>query len=603
MIEILLVALWGAVVLAAIDGWGGMAARLAPDVPIDAGLRLAWGMASLLAIGGALTAVSLATGPIVVIVVAVGALLALPRWRREAGVSCIGPMGCAAGLILILHYLGQVSGVPPVCADDHLAYFGFIKRQLALGAIDEPFSLRRLAGQGGQMFLQSLVVAQGSLDNAVLIETGISPIIIYLLLRGALPGRAPVFPALALMMAMASLAYRFNSQSECTGIVLFLGLARTLVALDDPTRSWPGDLILIGLLVAGLSSLRAHFLLGAGSTAGIWLLSGWGGVRTLPGLSPRIVVLFGSSLAFFAPWMVGLWRSSGTPLFPLFAGTGAGGYDTFSASAAAFYDLALDYVLAPRGLLLVLPALALWRPAPERRVLAISFAVAWLVTLLLSWRFSNADSWAFGRYMWPMIVVPVFLSLIVVVRAAQLQDAGSRVRGAVLASCFAIAAARLGYVGWQMAATLDGNASADEAQLAERYRKLQDLVPVNDTLLVATDNPYLIDYRRNRTWNVDLPGAASPSPGMPFFHGAEAVRDYLLANGVHYVLFADGMQQHPCLFDRPRDSSPQMQTSAAIWQLQARYVLDFLNNLAGLAANDAILGRDGHYTLMRLEHP
>ena len=600
MIDFVLVALWGAVVLAAIDGWGGLAARVAPNIPVDVGLRLAWGMAALLAIGGVTTALSLATQPIMVIVVAAGALLALPHCRSAATLRFIGPMGCAAGLVLALHYLGQVTGVPAVCADDHLAYWGFVKRQLALGSIDEPFSLRRLAGDGGQMFLQSLVVAQGTLDNAFLIESGISPIIIYLLLRGALPGRSPVLPALTLILTMSTLVYEFNTQSQCTEIVLFLGLARTMVALDDPLRSRPGTLILTGLLVAGLSSLRAHFLAGAAFTAGAWLLSGYRGFRTLPALSWRAAVLPCASLAFLAPWMAGLWRSSGSILFPLFPGTSAGGYDTFSAAGATFYDLALSYLVGPCGLLLCLPAFVLWRPAAERRVLAASYAAALLVMLLLSWRFSNADVWAFGRYLWPMVVVPILLASIVLLREAPPQHAGPRIRIALLGGCFVVAAIRLGYVGWQMATTLDGDAALEEARLAETYRQLQDLVPVNETLLVATDNPYLIDYRRNRTWNVDMPGEASPLPGMPFYQGPEAVRAYLLAKGVHYVLFADGMQRNPCVFNRPRYTNPRMRTEDTLTQLQGRNILDFLDNMDGLAAATAILGREGHYTMIQL---
>ena len=78
--------------------------------------------------------------------------------------------------------------------------------------------------------------------------------------------------------------------------------------------------------------------------------------------------------------------------------------------------------------------------------------------------------------------------------------------------------------------------------MASLHRKMQNLIPAGETLLVATDHPYLVDYRRNKTWSIDVPGTASPAPGMPFFRGAEAVEAYLLANGVHYVLFADGQQ-------------------------------------------------------------
>jgi hypothetical protein len=111
----------------------------------------------------------------------------------------------------------------------------------------------------------------------------------------------------------------------------------------------------------------------------------------------------------------------------------------------------------------------------------------------------------------------------------------------------------------------------------------------------------LIDYRRNRTWNIDLPGEASPLPGMPFYQGPEAVRDYLLANGVHYVLFTDGLQRNPCVFNRPRYTNPRMRTEDALTQLQGRNILDFMDNMLGLAAASAVVGRDGHFTMIRLD--
>jgi hypothetical protein len=71
---------------------------------------------------------------------------------------------------------------------------------------------------------------------------------------------------------------------------------------------------------------------------------------------------------------------------------------------------------------------------------------------------------------------------------------------------------------------------------------------------------------------------------------------------VHYVLFADGMQRNPCVFDRPRITSPRMRTEHPLTQLQGRNVLDFLDNMDGLAAATPILGRDGHYTVIRLDN-
>ncbi len=287
-----------------------------------------------------------------------------------------------------------------------------------------------------------------------------------------MPGRGPALPALCLAITLASLQYEFNSQSLFTGLVLFLALARTLVALDNPNSSRPGELIVIGLLVAGLSSLRVHFLPGAALTVGLWLPTGW---REPRALIWRGAILFCASLGFFAPWMFGLWRSSGTPLFPLFAGTGAGGYDSFSVPGAHFWDLARTYVTGLDGVVLIVPLLVAWRSSRERPMLIISYAVALVVTLLFSWRFPNADVWDFARYLWPMAIVPVLLSVVVVARAAGLQRASVPVVMALLAAALVISFVKLDHDGSNLTAALDSARWTENARLAEVTRTLQAL--------------------------------------------------------------------------------------------------------------------------------
>jgi hypothetical protein len=403
------------------------------------------------------------------------------------------------------------------------------------------------------------------------------------------------------MLTMLAPIYDFNSQSSCTGIVLFFGLARTLIAVEASSRARLGTLLLVALLAAGLSSLRVHFLAGAALLAMYWLASGWSGVRSLPALNGRAAILLCASLAFFAPWMAALWRSSGTPLFPLFAGTSANGYDSFAVDDASFAALVLAFVTSMNGLFLALPVFALSRPAPERQVLINSFVTAVLLTLLFAWRIPASGVWDLGRYMWPMVAVPVLLSVIVMVHVAQSRGVGLPAVIALIAGTFVMAGSRLQHDFGQLARALNSDTTAESARLAEPQRRLQALMPENETLLVATDRPYLIDYRRDRTWNVDLPGTASPSPGMPFFRGPEALRDYLLTQGVHYVLFVDGRQAHPCLFDRARYASPKMRDAPPLWRLQARYILDFLDNMERLTTSQTVLGSDSDHVLLRLD--
>ena len=602
MIEILLVAAWGGLVLAAMEGWGWAVGRLAPRLAVDPGLRCAGGMAALLAMGGVLTAFGLAVQPVVLVVVLAGAALSLVRWPKRADWRGIGPMGWLVGSVLAIHCIAQVAGVRAVCADDHAAYFGFIQRQLALGSVEEPFSLRRLAAHGGQTFLQSLVVAVGDTRNAFLVERGIAPVILYWLLRGALPRRGAVFPAVALAVTLLAPFYDFNSQSSCTGIVLFLGLARTLIALNGPAHARVGELAWVALFAAGLCALRAHFLVGAGLTIGLWLLCGLRDIRLAPALIGRAALLSCLSLVLFAPWCVGLWRSSGTPLFPLFPGTGAYGYDTFS-SPGALSVLLREYVTSPKIIVMVIPLLAFWRSVPERPVLLIAYTVAVFMNLLMFWSLTSADTYHIGRYMWPMVFVPLSLSLIVLARSNMVPVLRRPVLAAVFTGGALLAGFQLAWDMGQLAAALDPERSEIETELARSHRAMQALVPAGETMLVATDHPYLVDYRRNRIVNLDLPGTASPAPGMPFFQGGEALRAYLLSVGVRHVLSDDGTQPRACLFDRARYAGEAMKREIPLSQLQARYILNFMENMDRVAARWSVLGRERHLVLVRLDGP
>jgi len=50
------------------------------------------------------------------------------------------------------------------------------------------------------------------------------------------------------------------------------------------------------------------------------------------------------------------------------------------------------------------------------------------------------------------------------------------------------------------------------------------------------DAPYLLDYKRNQIFNIDVIGAASPAPGIPLFDGPEKLKSYLEELGINYII-------------------------------------------------------------------
>ena len=69
----------------------------------------------------------------------------------------------------------------------------------------------------------------------------------------------------------------------------------------------------------------------------------------------------------------------------------------------------------------------------------------------------------------------------------------------------------------RLADKFDVTVLAPESRAA--YASMQAAVPEGGRLLAAVEQPFALDYRRNVIFNVDVPGAVSPDPGMPFFQG------------------------------------------------------------------------------------
>ncbi|MDB4998319.1 MAG: hypothetical protein JWM74_5751, partial [Myxococcaceae bacterium] len=140
-----------------------------------------------------------------------------------------------------------------------------------------------------------------------------------------------------------------------------------------------------------------------------------------------------------------------------------------------------------------------------------------------------------------------------------------------------------------------------EPPLASTYRRLQDAVPAGSRMLVMVDVPYLLDYGRNEIWNLDLPGTASPKPGIPCFQGPEAVVAYLRGLGIRHLLFVlpdKSAFLYPSDLWRPRLYDPD-----EIWRVYAPYVVDVTENLVALSKSKKHLHDEGGMVLLDLDAP
>lgn len=619
---------WGLMVLAALVGWGDVAAKTlvrfggaSETRRPDWGLAAGWGMALVLAAGGVFSFAGLARPWLLVVLVFAGVALAgqrvLAAPRPMPADRQLWWLMTLAALPLLTRYAGAVTHQALSCSDDDIAYFAFVTRLLDTGTLIEPFSLRRLSGYGGQTFLQALVMAVGDEDNAYLVDRGVAFIVVFGLVIGFFrdPGRSgegglkPVHFLVTLVLVVILPLPLLNSSSHVTGLVMFLTLFRTLERTPpDAAGTTPAWLWMIGLVAAGAASLKATFLVMATATlVAWWLIGAWRDRLDWRRQGVAALHLAGSTLAFLAPWMVLLYRSSATPLFPLIRGHHRPGFAaTYSGEVplAELADFLGDFLIRPQVGLFLVPLLlyAFRRGSPAGLALyagAVVTAVATVATLTYD------DIENLHRYVAPFLNAAFIATTIVFADDAlrTITAAGEpRTRRAGDAILWVLVLALLPvpihHDVKRIAGTYGHTILSPEIRAV--YARAQAAVPAGDKLLVLVNHPFTLDYRRNVIVNVDVPGAVSPDPGMPFFQGPGALKAYLKGQSIRALAFRDFAAPGGCLYGRDIWLG-HAQGDNPMWRAQSKFYLDLMDNVLKLAAAEKVVHRDRGLTVIALD--
>ena len=99
--------------------------------------------------------------------------------------------------------------------------------------------------------------------------------------------------------------------------------------------------------------------------------------------------------------------------------------------------------------------------------------------------------------------------------------------------------------------------------------------------------------------NVDVPGAASPDPGMPFFKGAPALKQYLIGRLVRFVAFRDFELPGECLYARDLWER-HARLNNPMWRSSSRFYLDLMDNVTALAETEKIIYRKDGLSVVHL---
>ncbi|MEE8351801.1 MAG: hypothetical protein V3R37_06400 [Rhodospirillales bacterium] len=613
--------LWGLVVLAGFIGWGALVARLAgfsaKDAP-DWGLAAGWGMAGVATLGGVLTLLGVATAPVLFGVVGLGvvlfgaAVIKTPFVRVDfsewSGAGLTGALITLALAVLLLRYGSYISFIGFNCSDDDIVYFTFVTRLLETGTLIEPFSLRRLSAFGGHTVLQSLVMMAGTDVNGFLLDRGIAVIVVFglttgFLRRAGMEGAAPYMVALIVTVIMpVIMPFRLgNSSSHVTGMVLFLTLFRSMQPMPLGSPSVKG-LWLIGLVAAAASSLKAHYLgVAAITVLFYWLALVFDGWRTKSmSLVMPLVHLGLSALVFLAPWMALLYRSSATILFPLFQGNHQPGFAATYSGRFPLPDLLAfvgKFLIAPQISLLLVPVVLCAFYRDSRAGMAL-YGAAVIMSVVTAATLTYDSIETLHRYVAPFLGAALIATVSVFL---------GRLHRPLVFKAGPLVLCILAVLLAPVSVYRDFNRLIDQwgvVNLGDKsrdaYKKMQAAVPSGKKFMAVLAHPFALDYRRNVVFNIDVPGGASRKPGMPFFKGSKALKQYLLGQSIRHIAYRDFTNPGGCLYYY---SLWKLKTASGhpMWTAQAKYYLDLMKNIEALEKTQTVIYRGRVLRVMRLQ--
>ena len=632
---------WGIVVLLSLTGWGGALSRLLfPKQDTDWGQRAAWGLAVSVVVGGGLNLLSwisrttvlvyLGLGVVAWLAWVIGALIRRPmrlksrsqpfpeaRTRRALWVGGM----LAVGLLALIQYAGSVSvtrtdypsspagGVRFNQADDFEAYFVLPEKMLQLGSMGrDPFCARQMeSGLGGQSFLHTFILSVLAPQHLHLLDPGLGLLLTIGLLWAHFKQRgiSPAWSAAMLALFVWTDPPTVNISSLYTGMALFVSLYRTLDWKALPASPFLSRTILIALTAAAICSLKSTFIPACGVLVACSFIAYATSQRFKREAIAETAVTAFLIVAFTLPWMMSIYQSSHTLLYPLL---GRGYHRAFSwLTVSRGVRLLLQHFAEPTPAALV--ALGVFYLGSRRR--EISGREAELSLLLAAAVGHAAVTLATGggasvnaRYSFAFVFAAI---LVLITEAVSSSPAAGQNRwqasGPLVATgvaLFLVGAtwfpSRTFYTECLQAIRLGVQRTplVSRSEMAA-YQRLQQSIPQGEVILTRLEKPFLLDFQRNTVFLVDY-AVVSPPPGMPLSQGGEALQRYLASQSIRYVAYTYAGEA-----DRQAAVAHDIYPPFAVFQLQS--TSDFEDELEELAKRTRRIYDDGRSFVLDLSQP
>jgi hypothetical protein len=632
---------WGIVILLSLTGWGGVLSRLLfPKQDTDWGQRAAWGLAVSVVVGGGLNLLSWISRSTVLVYLGLGvvawlawiiaALIRRPMRLKNLSqpfpddrthkAVWVGAM-LAVGLLALIQYAGSVSvtrfdypsspagAVRFNQADDFEAYFVFPKKMLQLGSMGrDPFCARQMeSGLGGQSFLDTFVLGVFSPQHLHVLDPGLGLLLIIGLLWGHFKQRgiSPAWSAAMLALFVWTDPPTVNISSLYTGMALFLSLYRTLDWKALPASSFLSRTILLALTAAAICALKSTFIPACGVLVACSFIAYVISQRSKREAIAETAVTAFLIMAFNLPWMISMYQSSHTLLYPLLGRGYHRAYAWLTVSGGA--RLLLQHFAEPIPAALV--GLGVFYLVSRRREISgreaeLSLLVAAVVGHVAVTLATGGGASVNARYSFAFIFAAI---LVLITEAVSSSPAAGqnkwRASGPLVATgvtLFLVGAtwfpSRTFYTECLQAIRLGVQRAllVSNFEMAA-YQRLQQSIPPGAVVLTRLEKPFLLDFRRNTVFLVDY-AVVSPPPGMPLAQGGEALQRYLASQSIRYVAYTYGGEA-----DRQAVITKDIYPPFAVFQLQS--TSDFEDELEELAKRTRRIYDDGRSFVLDLSQP
>ena len=605
-------------------------------------LELLFGVALFIALGGFLVALGIATPFVLLTCNLIGAGVFFAgrvrnwsgfrtgiRWRPRYIANC------AIGATFALMSIGGAIGIafynPP---DDDPAYVYLAQRLASTGGLIDPFNLRRFASYGASTLYQSLFLRfTGNASLRGFEFTFAVLLVLVVVIRSTRRRWLPLFFAVVgLGVLVGQGVGPIINLSPAYSIAAFtLGGYQVLGRAWAPGREEqrPFLYLVLGSFLAAILAFRWSFLVSV-SFAVVAVTLALGGRR-----STRPFVVVGlSGLVCSAGWLIAQLRSAGT--FLPVGGNLDPSYPGGNTPSIALSELANKATgvfnedgagqIALLGIVVALVFLLGSSRASKRMLVLLAAGLGTLIQLAFFTyvfsgsvtnditRFVSPSSLACGLFaldtLWPVaqqhhssngrlsvaqrdrgrprsrrsgrrLTIPLAIQAIATLAVVCLTFGDLPVEVVVpihnsMLTASGMQRVRLGAL---VAAGSEGFQDRYALVRAE-FARVNQLIPRGSKVLASVEEPALLDFGKFRFATLDIAGAASPPPHMPYFAGAAAKVAYLRHLGYDYILY-----QLPQLGDLYGDWRDFVVSSSYYRRAYASYFADWQSTVQTLEAD------------------